>query len=297
MLTKYTKIEQILEVKSSSTRLPYEWDAPENTNLSTFSKMASKVEEQDGYLYVRARAISSRVNKNNDGWPSEELASAYKTFVGRPVFVDHNNDDPKRTRGVIVDSKLHVDDEKTSALDPYYADAPDNHKPPTWIELLIEVDAETYPKLAKGIRDGDIDAVSMGANIKQSVCSVCANEATTPDEFCDHIKRKGLTFEVTSADGEKIRKKAYEDCVGIDFFEISFVFDPADETALISEKKGSTDKSAGPFVDRVKDYVMGPDARPTRGDGYYCKCGAGPYGSVSLLKQHMGSVHDIDVDS
>lgn len=85
----------------------------------------------------------------------------------------------------------------------------------------------------------------MGANIKQSVCSVCANEATTPDEFCDHIKKKGLTFEVTSADGEKIRKKAYEDCMGIDFFEISFVFDPADETALISEKTGATKENSG----------------------------------------------------
>lgn len=83
----------------------------------------------------------------------------------------------------------------------------------------------------------------MGANIKKSVCSVCSNEATTPDEFCDHIKKKGLTFEITSADGEKVRKKAYEDCIGIDFFEISFVFDPADETALISEKTGKTAKS------------------------------------------------------
>ncbi len=206
-----------------------------------------KGDESDGYLYVRCRAISSRVNKNNDGWPSEELSKAYSTFVGRPVFVDHNNDDPKRTRGVIVDSKLHVDDdEKTSALDPYYSTAPDNHKPPTWIELLIEVDGKTYPKLAEAIRKEDIDAVSMGANIKQSVCSVCANEASTPDEFCDHIKKKGLTFEVTSADGETIRKKAYEDCMGVDFFEISFVFDPADETALISEKKGAVKEALDP---------------------------------------------------
>jgi len=244
MLTKYTKIEEILEVKSSKTRLPYEWDAPENSTLQRFAALDKGV-ESDGYLYVRCRAISSRVNKNNDGWPSEELSKAYSSFIGRPVFVDHNNDDPKRTRGVIVDSKLHVDDdEKTSALDPYYATAPDNHKPPTWIELLIEVDGDTYPKLAEAIRKEDIDAVSMGANIKQSVCSVCANEASVPEEFCDHIKKKGLTFEVTSADGETIRKKAYEDCMGVDFFEISFVFDPADETALISEKTGAMDKGS-----------------------------------------------------
>jgi hypothetical protein len=82
---------------------------------------------------VTVRAISSRVNKNNDGWPSLELARTdpgygYKTFEGRPIFIDHNNDDPDRTRGVVVSSKLHVEDEaKASSFDPYYANAPAEH--------------------------------------------------------------------------------------------------------------------------------------------------------------------------
>ena len=229
MLTKYARSEGILEIKTASERIVPSFPG------EAFSKFAAleDAKTEDGFLYVRTRAISSRVNKNNDGWPSEELAKAYKTFVGRPVFVDHNNSDPKRTRGVIVDSKLHVeDDEKTSALDPYYSTAPDNHKPPTWVEILIEVDAKTYPKLAKAIKNGWVDATSMGANIDRSICSVCANEATSPSEYCDHIKKKGATFEVTADNGEKIQKKAWEDCYGVNFFEDSFVFDPADETAL-----------------------------------------------------------------
>lgn len=231
MLTKYARSEQILEIKTSSHRLDY---SPVSGEM--ISKLAAKADEGDlegGYLYVRARAISSRVNKNNDGWPSTELATAYKTFVGRPVFVDHNNSDPSRTRGVIVDAALHVDeDEKTSAFDPYYSTAPDNHKPPTWVEILIEVDAKTFPKLAKAIKEGHIDATSMGANIDRSVCSVCANEASTPSEYCDHIQQKGATFEILADNGEKIKKRAYEDCYGVNFFEDSFVFDPADTTAL-----------------------------------------------------------------
>jgi uncharacterized Zn finger protein (UPF0148 family) len=229
----YASVEEVLEVKTSSTRLDLSLDA-EGQNLAKFAAAKTEGEIQDGYLYVRARAISSRVNKNNDGWPSEELIRAYRTFVGRPVFVDHNNSDPQRTRGVIVDSRLHVEDDeaKESALDPYYASAPDNHKPPTWIEILIEVDAETFPKLAKAVKKGDIDSVSMGANIDKSVCSVCHNEATIPSDYCSHVKQKGLTFEITADNGEKIQKKAYEDCYGVNFFEISFVFDPADETAL-----------------------------------------------------------------
>lgn len=242
-LTKYAAVEQILEVKSSPQRLAYSLEP--GAGFARFAALNDGVREDDGFLYVRCRAISSRVNKNNDGWPSAELAAAYGTFEGRPIFVDHNNNDPKRTRGVIVSSKLYreEDEEKISSLDPYYATAPDEHKPPTWIELLLEVDAETYPQLAKEVRSGNIDAVSMGANIDRSVCSVCSNEATTPSEYCSHIKQKGIEFEIEASNGERIRKKAYEDCYGINFFEISFVFDPADETALISEKKGHVEEA------------------------------------------------------
>ena len=220
----------------AAERLPFDIEAIPGDSFNKFAAMSTQ-EAEDGYLYVRCRAISSRVNKNNDGWPSAELAKSYKSFIGRPIFVDHNNDNPERARGVIVDSRLHVEDEeKTSSFDPYYASAPDNHRPPTWIELLLEVDAKTFPKLAQAVRKGQIDAVSMGANIETSVCSVCEHTAKTPTEYCSHVSSKGAEFEVTSANGEKMMKKAYEDCHDITFFEISFVFDPADPTALISEK-------------------------------------------------------------
>jgi hypothetical protein len=146
----------------------------------------------DKYLYVKIRAISSRINKNNDGWPSVELAGSqdifdrhrqsaigftveasegnkefgFATFIGKPIFVDHHNSDPKRARGVIVDSKLRVEpaDSKTSSLDPYYSseDVDKEHLPPTEIELLLEVDAKSFPKLAKEIEKGEIDGFSMG---------------------------------------------------------------------------------------------------------------------------------------
>lgn len=245
---KFATIENsVLEFKEARERLPYVHDAIPGGNLAKFASIEDQPlqEGEDGYLYVRARAISSRVNKNNDGWPSEELARAYKSFVGRPIFVDHNNEDFRRTRGVLVDARLHVDDDKTSALDDYYSSAPDNHKPATWIELLMEVDAKTFPELAKDIREGKVTATSMGANIESSICSVCSNEATSPSQYCDHIKSKGASFDIVADNGETITKKSYEDCYGINFFEDSFVFDPADETALISEKVGQT-KTATP---------------------------------------------------
>ena len=233
MITKFAKAE-ILDVRTSRDRF-------ENASLNKFASIGSDTDYriEDGYIYTKVRAISSRVNKNNDGWPAEELAKAYKTFVGKPIFVDHNNSDPEKARGVVVDARLHVEDDlqKASALDPYYATAPDNHKPPTWIELLLETDARQFPRLAAAIISSDIDSVSMGANVERTQCNICNNWATSVQEYCDHIKSKGASFDFfESSNGSKTSRKSYEDCYDIHFFEISYVFDPADSTALVLDK-------------------------------------------------------------
>lgn len=234
MFQKFAKAE-IIGVKGAPERLG------RTASLDHFADYED-FRTDDGFIYVRVRAISSRVNKNHDGWPSEELGKAYKTFVGKPIFVDHHNHDPKRARGVIVDAKLHIEDpKKTSALDSYYASAPQEHLPPTWIELLLETDAKAFPKLAKAIIDGDIDGVSMGCNVERSKCSHCGNWARVPEEYCSHIRNKGAEYDFFRK-GVKESKKSYEDCYDIGFFEISYVFDPADETALVREIRSSLDQ-------------------------------------------------------
>lgn len=288
-MTKYASFEvsEILDVKGSATRL----------KTASLSKCADfeDYRTEDGYLYARIRAISSRVNKNHDGWPSVELAGGpeifdrhqahtggftveaskdaefgFSTFLGKPIFVDHNNHDPSRARGVIVDSKLHVEDTRTaSTLDPYYASAPSNHTPPTWVELLLEVDAKSFPRLAKaiveGAKDGSrgIDGFSMGCNVEMSKCSHCGNEATAPDEYCQHIRAKGAHFDHVDEHGRKTSRRSYEDCYGIRFFEISAVFDPADETALTREVRSSVRHEADVFDDtnrknRTRDFGSRP---------------------------------------
>lgn len=262
MLTKYADAE-IVEIT------PLE--AGDLKKVASFEHLPEDTfRTNDGYMYVKVRAISSRVNKNNDGWPVQELAGmnegdfrglvskldaedsvtlsseklgrvltannietrgeyGFKTFSGRPIFVDHNNTDPRRARGVIVDSLLYVEPSaKKYASDSYWSASPSNHSPETWIELLLEVDARSFPKLAKEIKEGKVNAVSMGCNVDFTKCSVCGNEAATTHDYCDHVKRKG----VKHIDKEGNTKIAYEDCYGVNFFEISFVFDPADVTAL-----------------------------------------------------------------
>lgn len=261
MLTKYASLEEaeVLEVKSSGSRV-------KNASLNKMGEF-DDYHTEDGYLYARIRAISSRVNKNHDGWPTAELAGGqepwerissqreaseggftveaskddeygFSTFLGKPIFVDHNNSNPDRARGVIVDSKFNVLDQKTSAKDDKYwnSDTVDpEHLPPTEVELLLEVDAKSFPKLAKAIVNGDIDGFSMGCDVDYSKCSHCGHEASTPDEYCSHIQMKGAEHDFKTADGQKTSRKSYENCYGIKFFEISAVFDPADETALAKE--------------------------------------------------------------
>jgi hypothetical protein len=75
----------------------------------------------------------------------------------------------------------------------------------------------------------------MGCDVEKSKCNICDKTASSPDEYCEHVRMKGATFNVIDKTGKKVSRKSYEDCYGIKFFEISAVFDPADETALTRE--------------------------------------------------------------
>jgi len=310
-LRKYASLEQAQVLALKGTQ--------ERSRTASLDKIADfdDYRTEDGYLYARIRAISSRVNKNHDGWPSVELAGGkdsfdkyagqhtsgftvqasseddanygFSTFLGKPVFVDHNNSNPERARGVIVDAKLHVEDSHLSSHDPYYSSSSvdPEHLPPTWVELLLEIDAKSFPKLAKAIVNGandphrGIDGFSMGCDVEKSVCNICKNAATAPDEYCKHVKLKGAEFDHFDNNGRKTSKKSYENCYGIKFFEISAVFDPADETALIREVKASVHKEASAMDD---DPENPPRRNPNVAQGSCPSCGyermwRGPGGS------------------
>lgn len=208
-MLKYAKAD-VLEVRrASGSRMQ------KQGHRATF-----EYEPRDGYVYVRSRMISSRVNDNFDGFPAEEIRKGWQTFVGKPVFVNHHNEDHRKARGFILDAALHEDTN------------PDG-TPDVWVEGLMEVDAVTYPKLAKALLAGEIDRTSMGVDVAFSKCSFCGNKASTPLDYCKHIPAmKGQRIERTTASGEKQSVLVYEDCYGLHFFENSLlVEDPADPTA------------------------------------------------------------------
>lgn len=200
-----------------------------------------------GYLYVRSRAISSRCNDNFDEFPADELEKAYATFKGKPVFVNHVNDDHRRARGVIIDAALHKDANRDGTRD-------------WWVEVLMEVDAVRFPRLAKEILAGNIARTSMGCDVAFSVCSACNNRATTPAEYCSHIPAsKGMMLYRRTASGHKVGEIIRETCYGLKFFENSLLVEPpADPTAhfLGVDTRGlqtAAMKKGAPFAD-YKDF-------------------------------------------
>jgi hypothetical protein len=183
-------------------------------------------EPREGYLYVRSRMISSRCNDNYDEFPADEIKRGYLSFVGKPVFVNHHNDNHRRMRGVIIDAVLHEDHNPDGSAD-------------TWVEGLMEVDAVRFPKLAAALIKGDIQRTSMGVDVKYSICSACGNKASTPAEYCPHIPRQKGTkiWRVEASTGRRKGELIREICHGLGFFENSLlVEEPADPTAFFLGK-------------------------------------------------------------
>ena len=216
MIRKYASL-QILEA----------WRDSAGHNSDRLAKTAHRVEFQyeprKGYLYVRSRMISSRTNDNHDTFPAEEIEKGYRTFLGKPVFVNHHNANHRRARGVIVAVALHRDRN------------PDG-SPDTWVEGLHEIDAVRFPRLCKAILARRVNRTSMGVDVDWSTCSACGNKATSPAEYCKHLPAmKGKKIRQRNARTGKVEEKLiHEICAGLSFFENSLlVEDPADPTAFV----------------------------------------------------------------
>lgn len=195
-----------------------------------------------GMLYTQVRAISARINQNFDAWPSEELKKSYRTFLGKPVFVNHANEDPERARGKVIAAR--------------YVEAGDDK----YIEVIQEVDAKRFPKLAREIREGGLDSVSMGVEAGITKCSYCGNTATDEPEFCEHVRHhKGEYLpRRNTKTGRNENVLVYENCYKLGFFELSYVFEPADETAVVSRVLVAG-KHDSPFQDMYDQHHISED--------------------------------------
>lgn len=234
-LTIVSNIKPNLEILKSSKTLQV---VP---NIKT-AKTITVAPKEDDFLYVRNRAVSAGnviehedgsatsvpidefykhyeryskicrgANDNGDFFSEEELKKCYKSFIGKSVFVDHQNENVEAARGIIVDAVWN-----------------DRGK---FVELLKAVDKKAYPELARGIEMNYITDTSMGCRCGSSICSICGNKAVTEDDFCDHI----LYYKGSTYNGLPV----FEDNRDVEFFEDSFVTQGADPQAKILERVAS----------------------------------------------------------
>lgn len=191
--------------------------------------------EHPDHLFLKIFAIKKdEVNDNGDAFSEDELEKAAHTFVGVPLFTNHQNDDIEKARGECVHAWY---DKKAGG-----------------IYIIGKVDKIAYPKLARGIEENYITGTSMGCSVEYSCCSICHNRAKTADDYCDHVKnRKNRKFsgdiQCHYHDSEEVRaedkcpicnstkkeaktihhedRKIFEHNFGLKFIENSFVVNPA----------------------------------------------------------------------
>lgn len=240
--------ESVVKVAKQS-RCAYTRRASENLvnfyRISNNSVADTKWEFKPGFLLTSVRAISARINQNFDGWPSQELKKAYHTFVGKPVFVNHQNFDPDLARGKVIAAR--------------YVEAGKDK----YIECIMEVDARRFPRLAREIKTGGLDSVSMGVECAFTRCSYCNHKAYDEPDFCDHVRfHKGQILKKTNKKtGKKEEVLVYEKCFKLGFFELSYVFDPADETSVVSRVISAAAPVDTP--DEIVEGVMPDGMMPT----------------------------------
>lgn len=203
--------------------------------------LEAEISEHPDSLFVKCFAIKAdEMNDNGDYFTKDELYKATSTFVGVPIFTNHQNSDINQARGKVVHSWW--DDDKNGIM------------------VIARVDAEAYPQLARGIKEEYIMGTSMGCQVKYSICSICHNVAESPGQYCSHIReRKTRTI---SAKNQKCsyheygkekncpvcgstKKEAksfdvhdqqvYEYNYGIKFIENSFVVNPACHDCGVTE--------------------------------------------------------------
>ena len=168
MRNKYVNNNNKIKIESSLT--DYRKDVLKNSNtlkvgMVKTAKVVPVALKEDDFLYIRDRAISAgnvipqkdgsaisvpideyykefekyskicrNANQNGDFFSEEELKKTYKSFIGKSVFVDHDNENVEKARGIIMDAVWN-----------------DRGK---FVEVLEAIDKKAYPELARGIEKG-----------------------------------------------------------------------------------------------------------------------------------------------
>jgi hypothetical protein len=142
--------------------------------------------------------VKPHKNNNSDIFPESELKKAARSWIGRPLCVDHKSDSVDGVRGIILDT--YYDERRKQVVG------------------LCALDKVNYPDLARKVMTGIVRYGSMGTAVSTSICTECGQKATTPKEYCNHITNKQAWGEIN---------------VGLNPIEYSLVVQPAEPGAIL----------------------------------------------------------------
>jgi len=203
----------------SSTQLLFSKDVPLIKSASNKTRLFIKdVIPEKGYTYLLLLAMGAGeyygCNKNGDYFSEVDLKNKHSTFVTHgKVFKHHKNKSTDKSYGEVVFSNYNEDMKR--------------------VELVVKViDSECPDIISKVKNDQDIP-VSMSCRLKFDICSICNNKARSTVEYCDHLKNQ-------MGDILPNGKQVYAINPDPTFFDISFVWRPADRIAYVLEKVASS---------------------------------------------------------
>lgn len=186
---------------------------------SRISEFASTIKPEPGKIYVHILAMGAGefygANRNADYFPEENLIKYYKTFETTPahIFKHHINKNPEIAIGQVIFS---VYNERM-------------HR----VEVIAWIDRVKGADVVEKIEKGEFPYTSMACHTPYDVCSICGNQARSRGEYCEH-----LTGELGKVypDGRKVMAM---NVAPLKFFDMSYVFRPADVTSTFLQKLAS----------------------------------------------------------
>jgi len=183
--------------------------------LKAVARVYNISDDINDYIFPVPRAVTADIpNNNGDNFQHDELTRfspghrcmVYQTFHNDPLHVEHCADNPKTARGYLPD--VH-----------YLTGNPEDK----FVITIVAMDASKDPPLAEGLLSGEIDSFSMGCICDQVRCSKCGHTANSDKELCECLR----WYKMSKIDG----KLVYEDCLGVEYQELSVVGNPADPKA------------------------------------------------------------------
>lgn len=293
------------------------------------------------FVYARFKAIGSLEvdgpNANADGFSYGEFLDnrpnyGYQSFNGKHAYVEHSSDNINNAIGDLYHSYLNrFDTDKFGRREWHELDddqrawvlANRNPHEDGSIEVLMAVDRQLAPKIARMLETGSPTGCSMGTNIDYSECTVCGNRAYVEEQYCPHIKfskgqyvlvpaqqisdliKKGTLkpewlpwilqrsddIKAVKAAGRKmVYARAFESNYGLSFFELSVVANPAFSRGYKLEKIASLTKPSSQLMPIIHIAGHPVEMLFKISEGYFSEMMGNRTEGDQLLLQRSGEV-------